>query len=339
MVWFHAEVSFIFLYNSSKGSKTITADFQSDIPVPPQVFTVSINFTPFTFLFLVVYSSLLFCLLSVQDFFSIWILIELLILVFLGISYTVLSFRFSSVMQYFLIQTLASFSIFVFYFLSSSIPLTLSFLLKLSMFPFHSWFLSLMVRFPNSLLFLSSTFHKLPPFYLIVASLSSLSLKLLLVSSLFSLLISGLVIVVLSDIRFLLVSSSVGNNSWLYLSLLQGFHTFSLFFLVYTFSLFFAISFFRSSSRVAASPGILIYLSFLSLSGFPPFPLFFIKAYVIFLSMSLSYIIVVLLIFSALVLVSYIRSLFHFATFHFATFRSFLLFWWVSLCKNFSLQN
>jgi formate hydrogenlyase subunit 3/multisubunit Na+/H+ antiporter MnhD subunit len=83
----------------------------------------------------------------------------------------------------------------------------------------------------------------------------------------------------------------------------------------------------------------LIYLSFLSLSGFPPFPLFFIKAYVIFLSMSLSYIIVVLLIFSALVLVSYIRSLFHFATFHFATFRSFLLFWWVSLCKNFSLQN
>lgn len=299
-----------------------------------QVLIISYNFTPFSFLFFLVYSLLLLCLVSLQDFFSIWILIELLMLVFLGISYTVLSSRFSCVMQYFLIQTLASFSIFVFYFLSFPSFYTLSFILKLAMFPCYSWFISVINRFPNSLFLLARTLHKLPPFFLILITLPFLSLDLLILSSVLSLLVAGLVILVVSDIRLLLVVSSIGNNSWLLLSMLQGIHLFSLFFILYSFSLCLVIRFFRSSSLILQAPSSLVSLSLLSLSGFPPFPLFFVKAYLISLSFSSSYFLLLFLLFAALVLVGYIRSLFHFATFHFATFQTFLLVWWVSLYKT-----
>ena len=292
------------------------------------------NSTPFTFLFLSVYSLLLFCLLSLQDFLSIWILIELMILVFLGISYTVLTSSFSSIMQYFLIQTLASFSIFIFYFLSSPVFYTLAFLIKLAMFPFFSWFLSLVNRFPNILLILSSTFHKLPPFYLMLTTLSTLSISLIIFSAILSLLVSSFVMLSLSDLRLLIIASSIGNNAWFFLALCQGIHLFALFFFLYSVSFCAVILFFRASSTLHGSVSPSFIILFLSLSGFPPFPLFFAKAYVIFTSFAISYSILLLLLFAALVLVRYLRSLFHFITLSFSSFPSLLLSWEVSLYKT-----
>ena len=288
------------------------------------------NFTPFTYLFLIFYFSILSILLSLQDFFSIWILIEISMLLFLGIRYTLFSSRFSSLMLYFLVQTLASFSLFFFYTLSFFTFYTFSILLKLAIFPFHSWFLSIMTRFPNILLLLTITFHKIPPLYLLILTFSRISTPILWVSIVCSIAVSSIVILTVSDFRFLLVSSSIGNNSWFILAITTSFFLFFIFFLVYFTSLSIVFFFFHSSSNISIPVSFLFLLSVWSLSGLPPFPLFFFKSAIIFYSFSFSFSFLFLLALASLVLRAYARSIFDFISFSF-TFFPLFFFWGISL--------
>ena len=288
------------------------------------------NFTPFTYLFLIFYFSILSILLSLQDFFSIWILIEISMLLFLGIRYTLFSSRFSSLMLYFLVQTLASFSLFFFYTLSFFTFYTFSILLKLAIFPFHSWFLSIMTRFPNILLLLTITFHKIPPLYLLILTFSRISTPILWVSIVCSIAVSSIVILTVSDFRFLLVSSSIGNNSWFILAITTSFFLFFIFFLVYFTSLSIVFFFFHSSSNISIPVSFLFLLSVWSLSGLPPFPLFFFKSAIIFYSFSFSFSFLFLLALASLVLRAYARSIFYCISFSFTVFPLFF-FWGISL--------
>lgn len=293
------------------------------------------NFTPFTFLFLTVYLFFILVLLSLKDFFRVWILIELLILLFLGISYTILSHGFSSLMQYFLIQTLASFSILFFFLLSFTLFYSFSFFLKLAMFPFFSWFLNIVSRFPNRLFFLRRTFHKIPPFYLIYITSELFSLSARFFSILSSIFVSCLIMLFLSDLRLLLIVSSVGNNSWFFLSLLQSWDFFSAFFLTYSITFFLSLFFLKS---YFLSPSVFLILSILALSGLPPFPLFFLKSYLVFLSFDITFLFLPLLILTAFTLTAYVRSTFSYITFFLSLFPTLVL-WRINLSKNFSLQN
>ncbi len=72
-------------------------------------------FTPYTFLYLVVYMLLLGFLIFISSFYTFWILIEVLILVYIGVRYTVFTNSFTSLMVYFLFQRFASFRVFLFY--------------------------------------------------------------------------------------------------------------------------------------------------------------------------------------------------------------------------------
>ena len=294
------------------------------------IFNMAINFTPFTYLFIICYSLFLFILVSLQDFFSIWILMELIILLFLGISYTLFSSRFSSLILYFLIQTLASFSLFSFYILTFYTFYTFSIILKLAIFPFHSWFLSIIIRFPNSLLLLSITFHKIPPLYLLIVTYSIVSPSILWASIICSIAVSRVVILLVSDFRLLLVSSSIGNNSWFILAITKRYFLFSVFFIAYFLSLLIVVSFFYSSSNPVIPVSFSFLLSVWSLSGLPPFPLFFAKSAIIFLSFSFSFSFLIFLALSSLVLSAYVRSIFYYISFAFTRFPLFL-FWEVSL--------
>lgn len=304
-----------FIQKCNKNSITITIDFQSKNSVFQILITIMMtqNFTPFTYLFLSIYFIFIFILLSLKDFFRIWILIEVLILLFLGVSYTILSHRFSNLIQYFLIQTLASFSVLFFYLASFSVLYTISFFIKLAIFPFFSWFLRIIPRFPNRLFFLRRTFHKVPPFFLIYITSDLISLSIRFVSILLSIFVSCIIILYLSDLRLLLIISSVGNNSWFFLSFLQNWDFFSVFFIVYSFTLFFSLFFLKSYF----SPSSSLILSVLALSGLPPFPLFFLKSYLILLSFNITFIFLPLLLLTALSLTAYVRSVFSYITFIF----------------------
>lgn len=59
-------------------------------------------------------------------------------LLFMGLSYTIFAHRYTQLMLYFLMQTLASFGILVFYTLGSDYLLYSALFLKLGIFPFIS---------------------------------------------------------------------------------------------------------------------------------------------------------------------------------------------------------
>ncbi len=116
-------------------------------------------------------------------------------------------------MLYFLIQTLASFRILVFYILDYRSLFCMFLFLKLGMFPFFSWYVNVLYRFPSSLLLLSGTLHKLPPLLLLAIVVSSSNISILVVTRLVTLMVGGFFILRVLDFRYLLVVSSIANNS------------------------------------------------------------------------------------------------------------------------------
>ena len=290
------------------------------------LFLVFNRFTPYSFLFLSLYFTLLSSLFSVLNFYLFWIIIELCMLLFIGFCFSTFSSGVSSLIIYFLVQTVASFSLFLFYIIRIPFFFSLFLVFKLSMFPFHSWFLSVVYSFSNFGLFLVSSFHKLPSFLLLVYFPSFLSLSVFSLSSIFSLLFSCSLMLFTSDFRILILSSSVGNNSWFFFSS-YSLHVFLLFFIVYCFSLSIVFqyvsnrNFFVSiSSSLSSSLGLV--LSLVALSGFPPFPLFFFKLLVVyFMAFYVSFLYSFLfLVFSSFLLAGYFRFLFSFILFSFTFF-------------------
>jgi len=63
---------------------------------------------------------------------------EIVILLFIGVSYTIFIHRYTQLILYFLFQTVASFSVLVFYLFSYKYLLFVRLFLKLGMFPFFS---------------------------------------------------------------------------------------------------------------------------------------------------------------------------------------------------------
>jgi len=89
-------------------------------------------------------------------------------LLFMGIAYTLFYNSFSNLLVYFLVQAFSSFSLLIFYLFTSPFLFTVSLILKLSMFPFHSWFIRTVYSFPNFMFFMASTLHKLPIFLIFI---------------------------------------------------------------------------------------------------------------------------------------------------------------------------
>ena len=279
----------------------------------PRARIVFLNFTPYSFIFLFFYLLSLLSLFSVSDFYVFWLVIEIMMLFFMGFCFSTFSLGFSSLIVYFLLQTISSLSLFVFYSFSLSLFFTFFLLLKLSMFPFYFWFLSVVYFFSNFAMFLSSSLHKLPSFLVIFLFFEAVSIPVLVLASLASLVFSFGFMLSTSDFRFLLLSSSVGNNGWFFLSALCSMELFIFYFLLYSFFLFLVISSFGATSLSLAShsgASLGVFIGFLVLlSGFPPLPLFFVKLFVVYYSSFFvaTHYIFLFMAFSSLLLAGYFR--------------------------------
>lgn len=251
-----------------------------------------------------------------SNFVIFWVFIEFMMLIFIGLSYTLFINNFSSLILYFLIQTLSSFSILIFYLYPFPILFTMSLFLKLSMFPFHFWFLNVCYRFPNFVLFLVSSLHKFPIFLLILIFSPSMNFYAVSISLVLTMLVSGFIMLSSVDFRAVLVSSSVGNNSWFLLSSLVDLFTFTLFFFVYSLTLYLLFSELRLFSKFTLhsfSKGYFAPLLYVvMLSGLPPFPIFFVKIFVImsfFLNFSSIAWFLLFIIRASLMLIGYLYSI------------------------------
>lgn len=211
-------------------------------------------------------------------------------LLFMGLSYTIFVHRYTQLMLYFLIQTLASFGILVFYTLGVDYLLYSALFLKLGMFPFISWYLNVLYRFPSFTLLVRRTLHKLPPLFLFYTVYSSTYTNFVLVSVLLSLIVGGLYILTIIDIRYLIVVSSIANNSFLLLGLISGnFVTFTFFFTLYFFTMLFVLMTFKGLIKPLINPNftkyritLLTIVLLLNMAAIPPLPIFLAKFLVIY---------------------------------------------------------
>nr|AOP18523.1 NADH dehydrogenase subunit 2 [Brachionus rotundiformis] len=274
-------------------------------------------FTPYSFLFLSLYLMMSFSLFSINNFYYYWLVMELIMLLFMGLSYTLFVSSYSQLMVYFLIQALSSFLILLSYVYSFSLLLTVAVLMKLSMFPFYSWFINVVYSFPNFMVWLSSTLHKLPLMVMLSTFNLELNSTLVWVSITLTVLVSGILMLMLIDFRMMLIVSSVGNNSWFLLSQMNSFFIFLLFFLVYSLSLFGLFLSFKgvskpSSSLSMAPSSYLLSFWVLSVSGMPPFPVFYVKMLVIYMYLinySFNHYFFVFILFSSFMLMGYLQSI------------------------------
>ena len=274
-------------------------------------------FRPFSFLFLSFYFLTILILLCSSNFFFFWGFIELSILIFIGLRYTLFSNSVTSLILYFLIQTFSSFGLFVAVCLSSNFFFSIFFIIKLSMFPFHFWFLSVVYRFPIFPLWLVSTFHKIPIFYIISIFSLRINYEILVTSCVLSLFVSGLSILGVSELRYLILLSSIGNNSWIVFRSFSRLFLFILFFLFYSFRLYFLLRWIDKKTK-----RVQMRIVILSLSGIPPFPIFFIKVRIVMIlikSIVSSFLLIPILIGSSFMLIGYLlasfKSFFYFYSF------------------------
>lgn len=285
-----------------------------------------ILFTPFSYLFLTVYLLVLFFILTLRNFYIFWLYIEVAMLLFMGLSYTIFAHRYTQLMLYFLIQTLASFGILVFYTLGSDYLLYSALFLKLGIFPFISWYLNVLYRFPTFTLLIRRTLHKLPPLFLFYIIYNSSYTNFLLVSVLLSLLVGGLYMLTVLDLRYLIVVSSMANNSFLLLGVMSGnLFRFSLFFTLYFFTMLFLLATLKGLLKPLIYPfnikyGITLFLviMLLNIAAFPPLPIFLAKFLILydFLSInSLSYpFLVIVVLANVTIMASYCQLFIKFVT-------------------------
>lgn len=174
-------------------------------------------FTPYTYIFLLMYVFVLIYIFSTSNFYIFWLLIEILMLLFMGVSFTLFINSYRSLMLFFLVQTIASFSILVFYILSIPVAVLFSLFLKLGVFPFFSWYINVLYRFPNFIMILARTLHKLPPLYIFSLVYSNSFSTFVFSSLLFTMLFGSGLMLFTSDLRYLLILSSIVNNRFLIL--------------------------------------------------------------------------------------------------------------------------
>lgn len=279
-------------------------------------------FTPFSFLFLILYLLLIFSLVFYSNFFFFWVFIEFSMLIFLGLSFSLFFSNVSSLIMYFLIQAVISINIFLFYFLSLYSLINIFLFFKLGIFPFFLWFLKVCYNFPNFIFFLVCRFQKLPILLIISYFIPSFYFIFFFPFLYATIFFGGLIALNCLDFRMLLLISSVINNAWLLIARVTSFSIFIFFLFLYFFNFFFVILFFLSFQKISLSIFSLKKNKFwmflflvISISGMPPFPLFFGKVLIVFSLFSLrlvNYLFLFILIRNVMLLVSYFQYLFFF---------------------------
>lgn len=289
------------------------------------------NFTPFSYLFLISYFIFLCSLFTFSDFFVYWTVIEFSSLVFIGLAFSVFRSGYSQLISYFLIQALASLIIIISYIYNSSFFFTFALIMKLSMFPFIFWFINIIVRFSNFILWLTIRLHKIPAVLIVYNFGIFLNINLFFVVLILSVFFRGVLIIITLNLRFLLILASIGNNAWFILTQYVRIIFFLLFVAFYSFLLFVAfyfISFCSKESVVVSNNKNIISLFILSISGLPPFPLFYFKLYTIFMIISLNFDLryfSIFLFMSSFILMGYVHYLFKYYVIYYNSYSNFIL--------------
>lgn len=283
-------------------------------------------FSPRLFIFMLRIIFRILIILSSDSILFCWIGIELNTLAFIPfllIKKTILSTE--SAVKYFLVQTLASIlilirGVIIKFSVDFVTPLVLGLLIKLGAAPFHRWVVRLAGRIDWIVLFALLTIQKINPLII----LCKLESQIIMLRIVFSIIVGRLGGVVQSNVRKLIVYSSIRNIGWLLAVLNINLRLIFLYFSVYairllpallTFS-YFNISYInqlRDIRRITWDSRLLVWSSFFSLGGLPPFLGFFPKIIVLqfLIQRGQGLLSLIMVIFRLWVLFYYLRLLFN----------------------------
>lgn len=207
-------------------------------------------------------------------------------LLFIGLCYSFVSYGFSNLMLYFVVQALSSVNIFVFYSVSIESLLLLFVFLKLAFFPFFGWFILVVSKLNNSLFLMISTVQKIPTIVLFILFFNAFSRSYFSSCLILTTFVSSLFMFNSYNLRTLLSFSSVGRNSWFLLSSLCGLEFFLLFIFLYSINFYLVLyvlgNMSKFSNLLPYKSRVYLFVTLVALAGFPPFPVFFSKLYIIY---------------------------------------------------------
>nr|YP_010350244.1 NADH dehydrogenase subunit 2 [Virgulibracon endoxylaphagus]UOK09624.1 NADH dehydrogenase subunit 2 [Virgulibracon endoxylaphagus] len=171
-----------------------------------------------------------------NNYFSIWIFMELNLVLFITLLIINSKFLGDKIMKYYFINSLSS-MVFLFFMNLMLINknwnfiliMNLMILIKLGMFPFHLWFIDMMIYLNWTMCFFLMTWQKIIPLLLIMYMYN---LKLIIMVSILGGLFSSMMIFNQIFLKKLLAYSSINHLSWMLISLILG----SKIWLIYFFS-------------------------------------------------------------------------------------------------------
>ena len=184
------------------------------------------------------------------------------------------------------------------------------------MFPFFYWYVNLIPRFNNFMFFLSRTVFKLPSVFIIINFYYSVNMLLLFFSAVLTVILGAVIIINSRDLRFVLICSSVVNNSWFLFSQYTNRVLFIMYFLLYgSLLLYILFTINRQSSNrfTAIKHRLPVTFCLFTMAGLPPFPLFFVKImlvyYLVFTSISSFYVFFLILL-RVVTMLGYLKYIF-----------------------------
>lgn len=308
-------------------------------------------FKPYSLLFYTTLILGIFISLSSNNWFAIWIGLELNIYSFIPLLLqSNINQEKEAAIKYFLIQALASgiillaslsnFSFFYTFFLFSSL------IIKLALAPCHFWFPSVINSLSWKICWLLTTLQKVAPLYILTQTINFSNFLIPSFVAAFSALVGGIGGLNQTQIRAILAYSSIGHLGWILASSLISLPILTIYFLSYLIIISSIIFLLNSYSIYNASPTIfysseLIHktpflpLLLLSLGGLPPLFGFFPKLLLLFylVQNSLIFLPFILILSSTINLYYYLKIVFltfiqspnpPFIFLNFSTYKSFL---------------
>nr|ADB43174.1 NADH dehydrogenase subunit 2 [Calanus sinicus] len=266
----------------------------------------------------------LLMVISMSSPFTMWVCLELNMLMFLPIMSSEPGLALENTLKYFLIQSFASILFLIGFIMAtvfSSVLFFTSFMglmLKLGAAPFHGWFISILKSSSMWVLMLLSTLQKCAPLIMTLSfNASPQILGLFLVANLMVAYFSLSASVTVNKV---LALSSMVNLGWFFVSVQCSLKAFFSYFSIYAFLLFGVVSLcskyspttFSSLNNMGMGDGAVLIFTFMSLGGLPPLlgflgKLLVLKTTLIHMSLSLT----LLLVYTSLMVLNiYISRLF-----------------------------
>nr|YP_626389.1 NADH dehydrogenase subunit 2 [Trichonephila clavata]AAS15719.1 NADH dehydrogenase subunit 2 [Trichonephila clavata] len=266
--------------------------------------------------FSLLYFSSFLLVMSCNDWFLIWMGLEINMISFIALIFNYSMFNVESCMKYFFVQSLGSALLMVMFYLSLNyLSYVMIFILsyKIGAGPFFFWFPSVCSGISWSSCFLLMTFQKILPLLII-----SLMVNVLLwILSAVSMIIGAFGSMNQKSLKRLLAYSSIHHIGWMYLVNFYDSCSWMMYLIVYMMMLFSVVILLSSFEIMSlevlkgVSNKWLFVMSMLSMGGLPPFLGFFLKWWVFLNLMMMSKIILVLMIMmSVLMFYVYLRIVF-----------------------------